>query len=116
MITLTETENGLNITIAKRKKTELKEFIKEERRKHGQLYVAGLLDSSGYLGNGWDEISPEKIQALTEAPIIGHNIGWDDNGEVELYEDSKIYWYPNYQMWDPWEELLKEGEVFFNLV
>jgi len=108
MVTLTEKENGLLIELNDKK--ELKSMLKK-----GVVYPADILENGRYLGNGWDEVHPEKIGALTDSPIIGHNISWDDNGEIELSEDSKIYWFPDYMVCDPWKKLLKERKVFFTL-
>jgi hypothetical protein len=35
-----------------------------------------------YLGNGWDQIAPEEIRALTSALIISRDGERDENGEL----------------------------------
>ena len=108
MVELKEFKHGLLITLTD--KEELEDKLNEDRI----FSAVDMLDSARYLGNGWDELAPEQIGALTNAPIIGHNINWGDNG-IELNEDSLIYWYPNYMIEDPFRVLLEKGEVFFNL-
>jgi len=109
MVELIEQPHGLLIRLTDKK--ELKALLK--KNKYVEPYE--ILDEAGYIGNGWWQVSPESIGALTDAPIIGYDIGFTDEGEVELYDESKIYWYPNYMIKDPWKVLLKEGEVFFDL-
>ena len=113
MVELIEQPHGLLIRLTD--KDELKEMF--QKQKHGNFVITAfdILDTSKYLGNGWDEIMPEHIGALTDSPIIGYNIGYDEDGFAEIFKDSKVYWYPNYMIKDPWKVLLKKGEVFFDL-
>ena len=103
MIELTEKENGLLIVL-----TDKEELINMMGK---VINAVDLLDNARYLGNGWDEIMPEKISALTDSPIIGKGVCWDEEGDIEDVES--VYWYPNYQIKNPWTELLINGEVFF---
>jgi len=103
MIELIEKENGLLIKLTD--KEELENMLTRP------VYAADLLDNGRYLGNGWDEIVPEKIGALTESPIIGKDVYWDEEGEID--EAGNVYWFPEYMLIDPFKELLEKGEVFF---
>ena len=59
----------------------------------------------------YEILFPEEIGALTSAPIIGYDVLRDDSGD--LIEVQEVYWFPDYQVIDPIEELLEKGEVFF---
>lgn len=68
-----------------------------------------------YSSNGsYSMIRPEDIGALTEAPIIALNFGYDDvNERVVIDQETKIWWYPDYQVSDELKELLYSGFVLF---
>lgn len=63
----------------------------------------------------YEFILPEDIGALTSAPILCNSeaTNLSDDGRREFREDARIYWYPNYQVADPWEDLLTTGTVTF---
>lgn len=62
-------------------------------------------------------IPPENIGALTSAPIFANEVNWSecDNGGITPvpYPESLVWWYPNYAVSDPWEELRNHGRVVF---
>jgi hypothetical protein len=62
-------------------------------------------------------IAPENIGALTEAPILCDDVDFPDdaNGFVPYDETSRVWWFPNYMVTDPWEELKNKGRVEFTL-
>ena len=113
MVELIEKPNGLLIRLTD--KEELKDLFWKQKHENILIGAYDILDRSRYLGNGWDEIMPDKIGALTDSPIIAKDTYYDDDGNLELPEGCKIYWYPNYMIKDPWKVLLKKGEVFFDL-
>jgi hypothetical protein len=93
-----EVPNGLKISVSLDQREDLDP---EKSWEEGFEYL---------LSNGWDAIPPEEIGALTDAPIIGH-AERDERGEmVDAYD---IYWYPEYELKNPIEELKKNGEVIF---
>ena len=102
MIEIVEQNNGLLIRLTD--KEELEQAIERPF-----LTMADLLDSGGYLGNGWHEVLPEQIGALTEAPIISNDVIFNDDG-VEWVGD--VYYYNSYMVNDPFVELLSNGEIF----
>ena len=55
---------------------------------------------------------PENIGALTDAPIICDDLSIDDAGTVISVGD--VWWFPNYQITDPWQDLKDRGRVFFD--
>lgn len=74
--------------------------------------------------NGWDMIAPERIGALTDAPIITDNLceyseddpeyGEEDTfGHPKIKSLDEVWWYPNYMISDPVGELLERGYVIF---
>jgi hypothetical protein len=64
-----------------------------------------------YLANGWEWLRPEEIGALTSAPILSDDVERDDEGTV--VKTGKVYWYPQYQVADPIEQLIDNGSVIF---
>jgi len=57
-------------------------------------------------------IMPGKIGALTDAPIIGFNIEWtEDSEDIQLTENSLIYWYPDYQITNELEHIANRDYV-----
>lgn len=64
-----------------------------------------------HLGNSWTFVSPEDIGALTEAPILSEGIDYDNHGKVQHV--GVVYWYPEYEVKDPVEQLLENGFVDF---
>jgi len=75
----------------------------------GALYE--LLE--GWLCNGWEFIDPEKIRALTKAPILTDEIIYSDTGIERI---GNVWWFPNYQIENEVETLLKVGKVIFTQV
>ena len=85
----------------------------EESSKGDVIY--DLLED--FIGEGWEWVAPEDIGALTDAPIITDPNGYEvisqvDSDEVYYYY---VYWYPNYMVQSPVEDLIEKGETFFEL-
>lgn len=55
-------------------------------------------------------VAPEEINALTDAPILG-TVTRDDMGEIT--EVHAIWWYPNYAIRSPLEDLRDDGFTIF---
>jgi hypothetical protein len=47
------------------------------------------------LGNGWSEVPPEAIGALTERLILSDNITYNDNSEWVFVDDPPRLWITN---------------------
>lgn len=58
-------------------------------------------------------IEPHEIGALTDAPIIGYEVGFDDDGKIEENEDTRYWWFTNYMVEDEFQSLLDDGEIIF---
>jgi hypothetical protein len=56
-------------------------------------------------------LRPEDIGALTEAPILTEDLETDHEGNVRHV--GVVYWYPQYQVFDPVAQLLQNGCVDF---
>lgn len=63
------------------------------------------------LANGWSFVRPEVVAALTDAPILSEEVETDEQGEVRGV--GTVYWYPQYDVRDPVEQLLHDGSVDF---
>jgi hypothetical protein len=55
-------------------------------------------------------IPPEQVGALTGSPILGE-AAWTDDGGMDVY--GAVFWFPDYMVRDPWEELKNKGRVVF---
>jgi hypothetical protein len=62
-------------------------------------------------GEGWSYVAPEWIGALTDAPILTDDCTYHDNGEHEVC--GNIWWFPNYQVEDVIDTLIRDGAVTF---
>jgi hypothetical protein len=107
LINYTETENALNISLNSEGLEEIADIIDK-----ASDYTTIWLDITEYerCNGEFEFILPEKIGALTDAPIIGFGTYWDDNGEVEETEETRYYWLENYAVFDEMEAL-RNGET-----
>lgn len=64
------------------------------------------------LCNGLHDIYPEMIGALTDAPILT-DVCPDYVNSTLTDDDANIWWYPNYAVTSPMEELKNTGQVIF---
>lgn len=65
----------------------------------------------GPLCNGWHNLNPEDVGALTSSLIFSYDVEHDDNGEVKYV--GAHYWFPNYQIRSPAQDLAEYGFVIF---
>lgn len=59
------------------------------------------------------DVAPEDIAALTSAPILTDDFTTHDDGTREAL--GRVWWFPNYMIRDPLEELRNRGRVEFTL-
>lgn len=68
----------------------------------------------------YEFVRPEDIGALTDAPILcgSDDCYYADDGEFTLHDAGNVpvYWFPDYCIRDPWEELRSKGYVIFSVV
>jgi hypothetical protein len=69
-------------------------------------YVAEELHKDNF-----DFVLPEWVGALTSSPIITNDLCFNNNGVPDYVGDT--WWFPNYMITDPWEELKNKGRVVF---
>ncbi len=62
--------------------------------------------------NGLHWVRPEEVGALTDSPMLG-DVAYDDSGDITEIEKAKIWWYPDYQVRSPLEDLAEQGRTIF---
>jgi len=65
---------------------------------------------------GYEFLTPESVGGLTESPIIGKDVEFDtspDGKSCYVVKDSGVWWYPDYQIMNPWLELFTSNSVTF---
>lgn len=67
------------------------------------------------LCNGLSTVRPEHIGALTSSIILCEGGILDDHGEpdAKLIEETDCFWFPNYAIRSPIEDLAEHGKVIF---
>ncbi len=101
--------NGnLRITLLPAAREDVQEIVANQ-----QLDADGKLAEviEWQLGNGWELLSPESIGALTSAPILSEDVERDEHGDVITV--GTTYWYRQYEVLDPVEQVLQHGYVDF---
>jgi len=112
-------ERGLYVNLCKTAEGDLR----IERSEHGHKdfrVIEAVRDTQGsraalfamledHLLSGWEMIRPEEIAALTDAPILADDVERDDRGRLTAV--GRVYWYPEYQLLDPIEELRERFEI-----
>lgn len=70
-------------------------------------------------GNGWDEINPGTIMAMTDATILTYggdssDEAMDKYGGTVPYPGEPVYWHRRYMVESPLREMLERGYVDFD--
>lgn len=64
--------------------------------------------------HGLEQVNPEDVGALTSSPIIAQDAEFEmDDGYMKLTGYSNLWWYPNYAIRGPIDELKETGSVTF---
>jgi hypothetical protein len=112
LITLEVLDNGhLKISLTPEWRVELEALIADE-----QSYVLRweALMEEVVANSEYTMLLPEDIGALTSAPIIGHGFYWGEDANRLLPNlDAKVWWFPDYQVVDEFEAMLRDGFVIF---
>lgn len=103
-------KNGISIVLTDVGREALEEEMRSGDKRSDDILFS-LLEEHVQDGT-IDFIRPEEVGALTDSPIFGTDVVRDDQGNVTSYRS--LYWFPNYQVIDPVEELEEAGEVYFN--
>lgn len=108
--TFTQTPEGLRIELTSEAKEEM-DYLLE--RKDQIPYGAFWWElNEGQFCNGYSEVRPEDIGALTDGPIIADGfVGV--NTTKEEFDNTKFWWFSDYMIRDEVEELLTKGFVVF---
>jgi hypothetical protein len=121
MFDFTATSGGLEISLLNKEAFE-EAFLYEIETDDDEnieealipIEVYEILDFDGRLGNGWSDLTGEV--GLTDSPIIAYNVSRNDEGDLEIHDDSEIYYFSNYMIENPWETLHTTGKVVFQKV
>jgi hypothetical protein len=105
MLDLIELENG-NLKIVVTNKEELQDVIDREQDERDALF--DMLERTGFIGNNWGVIYEA---GLTEAPAIGYDLSYADDGELDDVE--KLWFYNDYMVTSYLEKLKEDGFVIF---
>src|SRR6266705_2166138 len=102
-----QANGNLRIVLLPEARAEVEEIVSKELDADSRL--AETIEWQ--LSNGWSLLPPEEVGALTEAPILSEEVDYDDQGNVD--QVGAVYWYPQYDVFDPIGQLLTNGFVEF---
>jgi len=113
-----QTENKIRLSIDKNNEEDMQELTEIRNRESNCNDISALADLMDYpginkIGNGWTVISADQLGNLSEAPMLIENLDIKDNGDFETHEDTKIYYFDNYQVRHFMDDLIKYGEAIF---
>ena len=95
-ITIHFLENGIRLEPTPEGIDEAKNYLDDGNESDGALW--SMLES--FLDNGWVNIPPWDIRAITDAPIMSEDFTIDDDGNLvpatDKPEDAVVYWHENY--------------------
>lgn len=111
MFELTRKENqNLLFTLTEEGREELLDLIESGKLGDDDI-LCTLLEQ--YFCNGFTYLTGSDV-GLTESILIGENIIIGDSGmDYEYNEDSKVWWYPNYQIELYKDILLRDNSIEF---
>lgn len=93
-----------------------REFILEQMERGRTSDEILMEGTEHYWTNGsfhpFDAGSANPFVGLTCAPCIAESMDYSDDGSERKVE-GKLWWYPAYEVSDPVQELLKNGQVVF---
>lgn len=117
----------MNTTILPNGDLEITMDNEEERFSLLEMCALGYQEAESHMAECLHEeyefVRPEVIGALTDAPILCASDDMDYSDETmgaPFYSaaplpGAKVYWFPNYAVIDPWEELATKGCVVFTV-
>jgi hypothetical protein len=106
LVEFTKTHDGnLQLSLTESGRESLPEVI--EMRDQFGIDTAFLDLIAHQLGEGWEEIKPLEVGALTSSIILTDDAGRDDLGV--LTRCGRVFWHPNYAVEDPIETLQESG-------
>jgi hypothetical protein len=90
---------------------EMKErdYIGENDR----VFLVEMLEYFGFSTNGgFQPIQPADVGALTDSPMFADDVDYADDGSQKVI--GNVYWFPNYQVENFADTLIRNGKVFFH--
>lgn len=90
---------------------EVQEEMKEKLEAKEPLDIADVLEPATANGLMW--LDPHMVGAMTDSPILTDG-SVDDNGDF-IPEGAKVWWFPDYQVKSPLEELANTGRLVFKI-
>ena len=106
--------NGDLVIVAEADDLDELKSIKEHCGNDDLMFMDEMLDGFGLSGNSvLMRINPEDVGALTDAPIVTDDRTIEDNGTVKV--SGTVWWFPNYQVENFAETLIRDGKVTFEL-
>lgn len=112
MIKFTELQNGnLRLTLSEDGTKYYDEAV--QIIQNNSAISALLTLTEYYWTNGWGVLEADELHQMSQAPVIVQDYTIEDDGSRTLY--GKAWYYPNYMILNPLEEILKEGYVDFTL-
>jgi hypothetical protein len=104
---LTKLDNGnLKITLTDEGREELSDIV-ERNGNDSDAAMHDLLEF--HLCNGWDNLRPEEIGALTSSGLIlSDDVERSEDGET-VVGCGVVYWHDNYMVENPVESLTDRG-------
>ena len=101
-------DGRLRFTLTATGKEEIRDVMRENVGDIAQFDA--LMED--HLCNGWEEVYPEEIGALTDATLISNVVVHDGNGDI--IERDYIYYDPLYAIRSTPERLRTMGVVFWD--
>jgi len=112
LTTLKELKNGkLEISLTKEGKEELQELLRSYKMYSDDEILFELLKD--HFGNGYTNLTGQV--GLTNSFIIGRDVDYTEEGKMEITEDSKVWWFPNYMVSCYINILERDGKILFIL-
>jgi hypothetical protein len=86
--------------------------LADDLRERGSISAWYSLMVDDFSSNGHlHPVEPEDVGALTDAPIITDDMEYADDGARIVR--GRVWWFPDYCIRDPMEELARKGRVIF---
>ena len=94
------------------KRSEIASLLRDRGYGEADRFIRECLETTGILYF----VPPENICALTGAPILTNEYSVSeaqDDQNLQNYPDAGLWWFPDYMVTCPWEQLAWRGRVLF---
>ena len=104
------TESGdLLLLAANDERSEIASLLRDRGYREADRFIREYLETTGILYF----VPPENIGAMTDAPILTEYCDTSDDRNWAPYPDAGLWWFPDYMVTCPWEQLAWRGRVLF---